>query len=120
MDSLLIEQGFQNGDNIVRIGDKPFERFDPGTLLEGLVLEGARTVTVVRDGQEQTLTMPGDIAKRLTGQRKAKSQLVAPRFPFVTAQQLQRLPSFHVALSTGDYDGMFSAPAPPTVALPGD
>jgi regulator of sigma E protease len=102
MDTLLLEQGFRNGDNIVRIGNKPFERFDPGSLLEGLVLEDARTVTVIRDGQEVVLDMPEAVAKNLTGQRKPKAQLVAPRFPFVVEQLAPGKPAEGAGIKPGD------------------
>jgi regulator of sigma E protease len=37
MDSLLIRQGFRNGDHILKIGNEPFPELDPGKLISGMM-----------------------------------------------------------------------------------
>ncbi len=43
-DSVLIQQGFRNGDVITRIGNTPFDRFDGGTFLEQVILGSEKNV----------------------------------------------------------------------------
>lgn len=99
-DSLLLEQGFMTGDNIVRVGTQPFDRFDPGLLIESLVLGKTNQITVRRNGAEQTLTMSDDIAARIT--HANKTGLIAPRIHFVVAEVVKRSPADHTGIETGD------------------
>jgi regulator of sigma E protease len=81
-DSLLLRQGFRQGDLILKVGDKPFNRFEPGVLVQSLVLGDASTIVVRREGQEQVIQLPADIAQQITGARLPKGSLMAPRIPF--------------------------------------
>ena len=51
------EIGFRNGDILLRADDEPLERLDEHCLRE---VVGARTVTVLRDGQETAIAIPAD------------------------------------------------------------
>src|SRR5690606_19313909 len=73
MDSVLLNIGLQNGDNIVKLGDQPFERLDPGAFIEALVLNDVHQITVIRDGREQVIDLPADVAKQITGQKIPKA-----------------------------------------------
>jgi regulator of sigma E protease len=99
-DSLLLRQGFQMGDNIVRVGDKTLDRFDPGTVIEDLVLGKTRQVTVRRNGSEQTITLSEDVAAQITQANKAI--LMAPRVPFVAAEVVKKSPADQTGLQKGD------------------
>lgn len=81
-DSVLIRQGFQQGDVIVKVGGKEFDRVDPGMFVEEVVLGNTRQVLVSRNGRDTMLTLSNDIAKQITSQHVSKSALIAPRVPF--------------------------------------
>lgn len=81
-DSVLVQQGFRNGDVIVKIGDQPYDRFDGAVFLNKVVLGSERNVTVLRDGQEVVVTTTPDIARKVTDQGVPKSALLAPQMPF--------------------------------------
>jgi regulator of sigma E protease len=101
-DSILIQQGFQNGDVITKIGDQPFERFETVTFLEKVVLGNERNVTVLRDGQEQTVRISDDIARKVTDRGVPKSALLAPRFPFFVGSTAPASPAEKAGLLAED------------------
>lgn len=102
MDSLLIEQGLKSGDRIVRIGDRPFERFDPGAFVQAVVFDGQRNIEVIRDGQPLTVTLSDDIAKILTGAKGQHSSLMGPRIPFEVFELVPGQPAENAGLKKGD------------------
>lgn len=102
MDSTLLRVGFQNGDNILQLGDKPFARLDPGAFIEALVLNNVHQVTVLRDGREQVLELPADVAKQITGQKIPKALLMAPRFPFYVEEVMPGKPADGAKIQAGD------------------
>lgn len=101
-DSLLLRQGFQNGDLVLRVGDKPFDRFEPGEFLQSLVLDNTRSVTVRRNGQEQTLQLSADIAQQLTSHRVPKGLLMQARIPFIIKKVLPGSPASKTDMKAGD------------------
>jgi regulator of sigma E protease len=102
MDSILLRQGFRNGDNILKIGDKPFLEMDPGALVEGIVLNNVRQITVLREGSEQVVTLPEDAPKQMTSQKIPKALLMQPRIPFVVEQLQAGKPAAEAGLQVGD------------------
>ncbi len=102
MDSSLLQIGFRNGDNIVKLGNQPFDRLDPGAFIEALVLNDVRQVTVIRDGQEQVIELPADVAKQITGQKIPKSMLMTPRIPFVVEEVSPGKPADGAKIQPGD------------------
>ena len=101
-DSILIQQGFQNGDLITKIGNTPNDRFDPVQLLEKVILGNERSVTVIRNGQEQNITVRDDIARQVTDRGVPKSALLSPRFPFIVEQLAPNSPAEKAGVLPGD------------------
>lgn len=103
-DSLLLRQGFQQGDLLLKVGDKPFDRFEPGSFVQALVLDNAVTnVTVRRNGQEQVIQLPTDIAKQITGARLPKGALMSPRIPFVVGDVAKGAPAASAGVQPEDH-----------------
>ena len=50
-DSLGQQLGFKTGDKILKIGNKPFERFDDRAVLREIVFNGVNNIQVERGGQ---------------------------------------------------------------------
>ena len=82
------EIGFRNGDILLRADEEPLERLDEHCLRQ---VVGARTVTVLRDGQEAAIAIPADAMQRLL---RNKDGFANYRYPAVidkvvaeTAQQ---------------------------------
>lgn len=102
MDSVLLNIGLQNGDNIVKLGDQPFQRLDPGAFIEALVLNDVRHITVIRDGQEKVLELPADVAQQITSQKIPKALLMSPRIPFVVEEVVPGNPADGAKIQPGD------------------
>jgi regulator of sigma E protease len=102
MDSILLKQGFQNGDHILKIGEEPFPEMDAGQLIEALVLSNVKEVMVLRNGAELSLKMPEDVAQRITGQKVPKSLLMQPRIPFVVEGLVAGKPAESAGFVKGD------------------
>jgi regulator of sigma E protease len=101
-DSLGQSVGLQTGDKILKIGTKPFERFEPMAVMRGVVLEGARTIDIERKGQPMTLNLPTDIAETLTKfQNKDKSLFSLP-VPFKIGNVKGSSPADKAGLKEGD------------------
>ena len=69
--------GFRDGDILLKADTTTLERFDENTAR--LVME-ARNVTVLREGKEVVIPMPGDMMQRLLRDKKGFAGL---RFPMV-------------------------------------
>ena len=102
IDSVLIRQGLRPGDVVVKLGDTPVDRVDPGGYLEAVALNNVRTVTVLRDGQQQLIQLPEDAATQLTGQRRSKADLMSPRIPFFIEELQAGKPAALAKLQKGD------------------
>ncbi len=99
-DSLLLNNGFQQGDLILKVGDKPFDRLDPNDFRKTVMLNGARQATVQRGGQTQVVTFSNDFAKKLP--KIKKSDLLLARVPFVVDTALAGNPAAIAGIQKGD------------------
>lgn len=61
------EIGFRDGDILLRADDKPFERYGMDMLRD---IVDAKTVTVKRDGREETVYIPEDLSLLTIGKEK--------------------------------------------------
>jgi regulator of sigma E protease len=101
-DSVLIRQGFRSGDQIVRIGNQPWERLDAGALMKALALDNERNVTVRRDGQEQIIALSDDIASQITNAGVQKKLLLSARVPFYVGGLKKGSPADRAGIEEGD------------------
>jgi regulator of sigma E protease len=93
-DSVLIKQGFQHGDVIVKLGEKPFDRLDVGAFIQAAALDEVPPVVTVRRGERDTvINLPADIAEQITGKGLPKGMLMSPRIPFVVEEILPNMPA---------------------------
>lgn len=109
MDSVLIKNGFQHGDLLIKVGDQTFNELDPGGFVKAVALQNASTATVVRNGEEKTIQLPADFANQITGSRK--KLLMIPRTSFV-------VDSVPPPPKQGLWDKIFGKNAPPRPAIP--
>lgn len=117
MDSVLLREGLQNGDIVTQVGNRKFDRLDPVGFVEEVALNNARTVTVLRDGQPQTVNLSEGIAEKLTSGVASKKLLMLPRTPFEVAQVMHPEPSFWAKIRT--YFGATPADTRPPAAKSG-
>lgn len=99
-DSLFLQNGFQQGDLILRVGDKPFEQLDGNDFRKSVMLNGARQATVLRNGTETTVSFSNDFANKLP--KIKKKDLITPRVPFVIDTAIAGKPAATAGLKKGD------------------
>jgi len=78
---LLKEIGFKTGDNITKVGDYDVEYVED--IRANII--GAESVTFIRDGVEQTITLPEDFLGQLSSS-KSKGGFFEMRYPFIVEQ----------------------------------
>ena len=101
-DSLGQQLGFKTGDKILKIGDKPFERFDDRAVLREIVFNGVNNIQVERGGQTSVLTIPTEAVKLLTAfENKDKGIFTLP-MPFTVDSVVKDRPAGKAQLQKGD------------------
>ena len=88
-DSLGRKMGLQDGDNIIAVAGKPVER--QGTVGSEMIMNEAKSVTIVRNGQQMELPVPQGIIGQLNKNRL--QGFAIPRYPMVVDSLL---PNFKV------------------------
>ena len=76
---VALKNGFQNGDIITKVEGKEVHQLSDA--LEQILLEDTKQVSVLRNGVEETITLPQDFAKQMLA--SGAKQFATPRFPFV-------------------------------------
>lgn len=108
-DSLGTDLGFREGDKIISIGGEKLTEFSPVTLRREIVLNNAREVIVLREGQEVTLQVDQKYSQILSSNDFKDYLVVGPRIPFVIAEVTKGSNAEKAGLKAGDklvsYDG---------------
>ena len=92
--------GFQEGDKIINISGRAFERFSD-VLQPYTLLEKNGYYTVLRAGQEIRIDIPTDLVERLSDP-KEQGLFVTPRAPFTIGQVQQHSGADQAGLQPGD------------------
>lgn len=94
----LLNSGFQNGDNIVRIeGETAIDQAD---VVEKILIDGKQKVTVSRNGQLLDLKLPKDFAQKVLA--AGETDFVSVRYPFVIEEVSAGSVAELAQLQTGD------------------
>lgn len=97
VDSLAMECGLQNGDQILMVDDVVIEDFFD--IVPTILLEKAETILVKRDGQNKTLAVPDDFIKKLIDSER--SSIIVPRLPMI----VDSIPPSSINLNAGIQKG---------------
>ena len=95
---VMLDNGFKNGDNIVKIDGKPVDQ--KVNVMEKLLIDGKKDITVSRDHQLIDLTLPTDFVQKVLASKE--TDFVTVRFPFVIDQVTKGSPAEKASLQTGD------------------
>lgn len=76
---IMLENGFKNGDNIVKIDGQPVEQ--RSEIVEKLLIDGNQSVVVSRDNKLIELQLPADLAQKILAAQEL--DFVSVRFPFI-------------------------------------
>jgi len=101
-DSLGQEMGLQNGDQVLAIGDRPFDRFNDRIIVREIIINNASELTIRRNGQEQVLPIDEKFVQLLSSHEAKNEQLFAPQFPFYVEEFGKNAPAEEAGLEVGD------------------
>lgn len=99
VDSLGREMGLRNGDLILSVDNRPVD--DYASVPKTIILEEAKTVQVIRDGQKTDIRIPDGFIAKLIKQKTA--DFIAPRFPFVAGKFVVGSPAEEAGMKVGDH-----------------
>lgn len=101
-DSLGVELGLQDGDQIVSIGDKAFEQFNEREIIREVVINSASSLTVQRAGQEVKLPIDEKYIGILSSHENKDKRLFWARVPFVAGEIMKDSPAEKSGLKIED------------------
>ena len=102
VDSLGRDLGLRDGDHILEIGSKAFEKFNPGMFKSEIIINNAKEVRLVRDGSQQTLPIDDKFASILSKYENQKSPIFAVRIPTAINEVSKDSPAEKAGLQSGD------------------
>lgn len=82
-DSLGMEMGLRDGDKILSVDGKPFEKFNDREIIRAVVINSADQLEVERDGQRVTIPIDEKFVGILSSYDNKDKALFGPRYPFV-------------------------------------
>jgi regulator of sigma E protease len=86
VDSLGLKLGLQTGDKIIKVGNKPFDKFYDKIVWNEIVINSAKTISVERAGQMVNLPVSDSMMPILTNPKNAELSLFSVPFPFVAGK----------------------------------
>lgn len=102
VDSLGMELGLQDGDNILKIGDKDFERFSKSAFINGVVFDEAKQITVDRNGRSVDLDLQPEVVAELTKFQNQKKSIFELRLPYTIESFIENSPAEAAGLKAED------------------
>jgi regulator of sigma E protease len=102
VDSLAMEMGLRDGDNILQIGDKSFDRYDIGTFKKEVVINDAKEIKVKRDGNVINLPIDEKFVGKLSSYEYKDAILFLPRTPTIIKNLAKNAPAEKAGLRPGD------------------
>lgn len=97
--SLMIENGFQNGDNIVSIDGKPIE--SQHDAINMILYKDAKSVSVLRENKTLDFKLTDKLSLKELVKRE-ETNLISIRFPFVIEEVTSNTPAEKAKLQSGD------------------
>ena len=92
--------GLKTGDQIIRINGKDYDDFKDVVKPDVLLSQGSY-YTVLRDGQELNIPIPGDFIENFN-KKEAVSNFVAPRIPAIVGRVAEKTLAEKIGLKIGD------------------
>jgi regulator of sigma E protease len=97
-DSLALEQGFRNGDKILLLDGKEIERYSD--IDKTIVTDAVKTITVERNGERITLTLPYDFVRKIIA--REAFPITQPIIPNIIDSVLPKSEAMRIGLRKGD------------------
>lgn len=113
VDSMGYEIGLRDGDRIISVGDKSFDKFNPAILIKEVVLHDANTIVVERDGREVKVNVDPKYTRVLSSSVAKDWRIFWPRVPFEIGGVVDGSPAEKAGLQIDDrIVGLNDTPTP--------
>lgn len=101
-DSLGVELGLQDGDEILAIGGNDFEQFNERAIIREIVINSASSIDIRRNGNEMQLPIDAKYIGILSSHENKDKRLFWARVPFVAGEILKDSPAAKGGLKIED------------------
>jgi regulator of sigma E protease len=98
VDSTAYQMGLRDGDKIVSIDNKAVDDFE--SIPKTLILEEAKSIQVIRDGQQVNVAIPDKFISKLIKLKSA--DFISFRFPFVVSEFAPDAPARKAGMKKND------------------
>lgn len=102
VDSLGTEMGLRDGDHIMEIGGKAFEKFNPAIVKTEIIINDAKDIRLIRDGSQQTIPIDQKFTGILSKHENQKIPLFGVRVPTAVKEVKKDSPAEAAGLQEGD------------------
>lgn len=96
------ELGLQNGDKVLAVEDFTLEKFGPSEVARHIIIDGARSITVERDGERIDLPITNEQAQALSSFENQDKMLYGVRIPVTLAKIEKGFPAAEAGLQVED------------------
>lgn len=96
------ELGLRDGDMLLKIGDKDFEKFNPRELTRALVIDRPDKILVARNGAQLPLSVNDEFISKLTMYENKDETLFYARTPYVIDEVTADSPGDRSGIQKGD------------------
>lgn len=101
-DSLGREIGLQDGDMILALGDKPFEKFSEPAVKRAIIIDNVNTLAVQRNGEAIVLNIREDFVAELAAHKNKDNALFGLQVPFIVDTTVKDSPAEKAGIQAGD------------------
>jgi len=102
VDSIGYEMGMRNGDRVLKIGDKDYDKFKPGIVTKEIIINDAKTILVDRKGVNIELPIDAKWVKELSKYENRGVSLFDARIPPIVGGVGKDTPAEKNAIQIGD------------------
>lgn len=102
VDSIGLDIGLQNGDKIVAIDGVHIDKFGGNQLRRAIIINDAKTVTVKRNGKNQTLNIDEKFVDILSRFENKEMQIFTTRLPFIIQSVVDTAAAGKAGFQKGD------------------
>ncbi|MCB9050247.1 MAG: RIP metalloprotease RseP [Lewinellaceae bacterium] len=102
VDSLGQDIGLRDGDHILAIDGKPFEKFNDRQVVREIIINSARTLKVERGGQIEELEIDPKFISILASHENKDKPLFSARVPFIAAKMVKGSPAEEAGVQEKD------------------
>jgi len=103
VDSLGRDLGLLDGDQILKIGDKPFTEFNDRLVIRGIIIDNAQSIEVLRDGKVTQIPVDEKWVDILSRYENKSNFLFSARLPFEISSVSKKNNMIEFSLSIKKY-----------------